>query len=208
MMSDTLLLFLNLAGIGFFAISGTLLGERKNVNGFGITVLATLTATGGGTIRDLLLNKPVFWIEDSIYLLTNFVAIMVSILFIRRFPSPDNRYFLIVDAAGLALFNIIGIFKATQAGADLVVALTMGVITSVFGGILRDVICREVPVTLKNQLYATTCIAGGLTYVVTTNLGWNTYICVGMAFSTTFVMRMSAIYEGWRLQIFSQKSNG
>ena len=134
MMSDTLLLFLNLAGIGFFAISGTLLGERKSVNGFGIIVLATLTATGGGTIRDLLLNKPVFWIEDSIYLLTNFVAIMVSILFIRRFPSPDSRYFLIVDAAGLALFNIIGIFKATQAGADLVVALTMGVITSVFGG--------------------------------------------------------------------------
>ena len=110
-MSSDYFLFLNIVGVAFFAISGALMGHQKQINGFGIVVVGAITAIGGGTIRDLMLGKPIFWVEVSDYLFATYTAILVTIIFVRYMPSPANFYFIMMDAVGLAIFNIVGIEK-------------------------------------------------------------------------------------------------
>jgi uncharacterized membrane protein YeiH len=148
-MTSDYFLFLNIVGVAFFAISGALMGHNKNINGFGIVVVGAMTAVGGGTIRDLLLGKPIFWVIVSDYLFVVYLAILATILFIRYMPSPASFYFIVMDAIGLAVFNIVGIEKALIEGTGMLVAITMGLTTGIFGGLMRDVVCREVPLVMR-----------------------------------------------------------
>ena len=104
-------LVLGLIGVAFFAVAGALLGYEKNISGFGVAVVAAVTALGGGTLRDILLSKPIFWIETPDYLYSTYAAIIATVLLIRHLPSVNNYYFLVVDAIGMAIFNIMGIEK-------------------------------------------------------------------------------------------------
>ncbi len=108
-MSTEYFIVLGVVGVAFFAVSGALLGHDKSINGFGIVVVGVMTALGGGTLRDLLLGKPIFWVETSEYLLATYSAIFATVLFIRYMPSPSNFYFILIDTIGLAIFNVIGI---------------------------------------------------------------------------------------------------
>ncbi len=195
---------LSIVGVAFFAISGTLLGSRKDVNGFGVFIIALFTALGGGTLRDILLNSPVFWVTESAYLVSALIATTVCFLSLRHFPSPNHRIFLIVDALGIGLFNVIGIEASIALGHNLIVSLAMGVITAIFGGILRDVLCRELPVFLQDELYALTCLAGGLTYALTLNLGWANPACVASAVAITTGLRMLALIFDWQPSVLSR----
>lgn len=130
------------------------------MDGFGVIVLASATAIGGGTLRDMMLDVPVFWIADNDYLYTTLIAAFIPIIWLRLSPRFPYHYLLIADAFGLALFNVVGIEKALANDTGIAVAIAMGTITGVFGGLLRDVICREVPLVLGGELYATTCIVG------------------------------------------------
>lgn len=198
--------FLSIIGVAFFAISGTLLGHEKSVGGFGVVVVATVTALGGGTLRDILLNKPVFWIAQPDYLYATYIAIFASILSIRHLPDLSNTTMLLMDAVGMAIFNIIGIEKALIGGADMVVAITMGMTTGIFGGLMRDVICREVPLVMGEELYSTACLSGGLTYAALFTLEVSYIWCILGAFAVTVCLRLGAIHFGWQPNL-SRKSS-
>lgn len=198
--------FLNIIGVAFFAISGTLLGHDKDIGGFGVVVVGTVTALGGGTLRDVLLNQPVFWIAQPDYLYATYAAIFVAVIFIRYMPDVSNYYMLLVDAIGMAIFNVVGIEKALIEGTTMIVAITMGMTTGIFGGLMRDVICREVPLVMRDELYSTACFCGGLAYAALFLLGVPYLWCIfGSLFITVF-LRLGALHWGWQPNIFRKRT--
>lgn len=190
--------FIDLAGVAVFAVSGTLMAFRKQMDGFGVIVLASVTAIGGGTLRDMSLGLPVFWIQSPDFLYAILVAAVITIVWLRithRFP---HQLLLIADAMGLAFFNVMGIQKALHQGTGFLVAIVMGTMTGVFGGLIRDVICREIPLVLKSELYAITCIFGGVVYVLSVHLGAALDVTMVAAMMATLLLRLAAIR--WHLQ--------
>lgn len=180
---------------------------KKKVDSFGMTVLATLTAIGGGTIRDVLLNKPVFWIEDPSYLISTYCAIFVTYILLRLNSQLNGYYILFADAIGLGIFNIVGIEKTLIADKGMLVAVTMGVCTATFGGILRDVFCREMPLVMRGDLYATACVAGGLAYAGLFYSGVAYYWCILGSLSTTLFLRLGAIHWNWSPTLYNRDVN-
>ena len=195
----------NLAGVAVCAISGTLMAYQKRMDGFGVIVLASATAIGGGTLRDMMLDVPVFWIADTDYLYTTLIAAFIPIIWLRVSPRFPYHYLLIADAFGLALFNVVGIEKALANDTGIAVAIAMGTITGVFGGLLRDVICREVPLVLHGDLYATTCIVGGVVYGLAAYFGFATQWCGIAALSTTVCFRLGAMRWHWEMPVFNRE---
>ncbi len=203
--SNDYFLFLNLMGVAFFAVSGALMGYDKEVDGIGIIVLASVTALGGGTLRDILLSEPIFWVEQVYYLYSTYIAILLTILLIRHVSRLSQNYLLFFDAVGLGLFNIIGIEKSLINETGMVIAITMGVTTGVFGGLIRDVICKEIPLVMRGELYATACIAGGLAYAALLYLGAPYIWCILGALFTTMFLRLGAIHWGWQPRLYKKR---
>ena len=189
----------DLLGVAVFAISGTLAAKEKNMDGFGVVVLASVTAIGGGTIRDLILDVPVFWVKDNSYLIAILFAAFVSILWLRKRDHFPHYTLLIADAFGLAFFVVMGTQKALDYGTSSFVAVIMGTITGVFGGMIRDVLAREVPLVLRGDLYATTCIAGGIVYTQCIYFSVSAPIAMTAGMLTTLLMRFAAIR--WKLSL-------
>ena len=198
--------FLSLIGVAFFAISGALLGHDKDIGGFGVVVVGSVTALGGGTLRYILLNQPVFWIANPDYLYATYGAIFVTVMFIRHLPDVSNYYMLLVDAIGMAIFNVVGIEKALIEGTTMVVALTMGMTTGIFGGLIRDVICREVPLVMREELYSTACFAGGLTYATLFLLDVPYLWCIIGSLLVTVFLRLGALHFGWQPNLFRKRT--
>lgn len=194
--------WMNLAGVAVCAISGTLMAYQKRMDGFGVVVLASVTAIGGGTLRDIMLDLPVFWIAEVDYLYVTLLAAFSTIIWLRLSPRFPYHYLLIADAFGLALFNVVGFEKAFLHGAPMMVAIAMGTITGVFGGLLRDVICREVPLVLNGELYAITCIIGGATYALMISADMPTTVASGACLGATVLMRLGAMRWHWELPVF------
>ncbi|MBA3988502.1 trimeric intracellular cation channel family protein [Aliidiomarina maris] len=195
----------DLLGVAVFAISGTLLAFRKHMDGFGVVVLASLTAIGGGTTRDLILDVPVFWLHDPVYFMVILAAALGAIIWLRfKAYIPVNRL-LFADALGIAFFTVLGAEKAINAGVTGFTAIILGTMTAVFGGMLRDVVAREVPLVLKSELYATTCIAGATLFVLL--YPWHPTVAMLVAMVTTFGLRMGALKYHWSLPVFSEHSD-
>ncbi|MDC0603035.1 trimeric intracellular cation channel family protein [Aliiglaciecola sp.] len=194
--------WIDLAGVAVFAISGTLMAHRKFMDGFGVIVLAAVTAIGGGTLRDMILDLPVFWVKDPSFFYVILAAAFSTILWLRYNSAFPLRYLLIADAFGLAFFNVMGLQKALAYGATPFVAVALGTMTGVFGGLIRDVICREIPLVLKGELYATACILGGGLYVVMMEMAINSDIALFVALITTLLVRLGAMKWNWHLPVF------
>ena len=162
----SLLYALDLFGTAVFAASGALAAGRRHMDLFGVFVVAGVTAVGGGTTRDLLLDRhPVFWIDDPTYLAVIAGAALLTFLYTKRFESPRSTL-MVADAFGLAVFTVIGAQVATQAGVSSVVVVLMGVTTGAVGGVIRDVLCNDVPLILRQEIYATASLSGGVVYVL------------------------------------------
>ena len=159
--------FLDFAGVAVYAVSGALAAGRKRLDLVGVVVIASATAIGGGTARDLLLDRhPVFWIARPAYLYVIIAAALLTVAWSRRFRPPE-RMLGIADALGLAFFTVSGAQIAEARGLAGVVVVLMGALTGVAGGALRDVLCAEIPMILrKGQLYATASIAGAAIYLL------------------------------------------
>lgn len=183
-----------------FAISGVLTAGRKRLDWLGVAVIALVTAIGGGTLRDLLLNRhPIFWIADPTYL-GMILAATAGTLFYARFRLPNARALLIADALGLAFFTIGGVQIAEQAGLSPVLAILMGTITGVAGGMLRDVLCAEIPLILRRgQLYATATIVGAALYLVGERAGLTRDAAQLVGMGVIVTVRLAAIM--WRLEL-------
>jgi uncharacterized membrane protein YeiH len=158
---------IDFAGVAVFAVSGALAAGRKHLDLVGVIVIATVTAIGGGTLRDLLLDRhPVFWVARPAYLYVIIVAALATVAWSHRFRPPALSL-AIADALGLAFFTVSGAQIAEARGLAGVVVVLMGTLTGVAGGVLRDVLSAEIPMILrKGQLYATAAIAGAACYLL------------------------------------------
>jgi uncharacterized membrane protein YeiH len=198
-----ILYFAGMLGVAVFAISGALTAGRKSFDLLGVAVIAFATSVGGGTIRDVLLDRPIFWIRDPMYLYVVLAAAVATLIYVR-FHRPPQMSLLIADALGLALFTIGGAQITEQQGLPAVIVIFMATITGAVGGVMRDVLCGEVPVLLRpGELYATTAIIGASVYLVLQDLGIPipTAALIGMAVVAT--VRITAIVWNLRLPAFS-----
>lgn len=161
---------LDLLGTFAFAISGIRLASGKRIDWFGAYIIGLVTAIGGGTTRDLLLDVTPFWMLDGKYFLTTGVALLATLLFKEKIFRWGNTLFLF-DAIGLGLFTIVGISKSIDAGLPFWVCIVMGAITGSVGGVVRDVLLNEVPLLFRKDIYALACVAGGLVYFACIFLG-------------------------------------
>ena len=156
--------YLDLFGVVVFAITGSLAAGRKQLDLLGVVVLAIVTALGGGTIRDLLLGaSPVFWIRDINYILLSAVT-AVLVFVVSQIRPLDSASIRIPDAFGLAIFTVIGANIALEHNVSWMVAVIMGMMTGVAGGVLRDVLAGEIPLILRTEIYATASMCGALVY--------------------------------------------
>ena len=199
-MDSMLLYMIDLFGTAVFAISGVLLAGRLKMDPFGVIVLGSVTAIGGGTIRDMALGAtPVFWITDTTYLWVIFITCLLTMLVIRR-PKRLSWWVLpVCDAIGLAVFVGIGVEKALAYHASGMVAVIMGVITGCGGGIIRDVLAREVPMVLRSEVYATACIIGGIFHTMAVNMGYDHSTALLAGVISTLIIRLGAIR--WHLSL-------
>jgi uncharacterized membrane protein YeiH len=166
-----LLRFLDLMGVGLFAISGALAAGRKSLDLLGVVVIATVTAVGGGTLRDLLLGRRPFWMDDPDYLYVILAAAALTLVYTRRYRPPD-ALLLVADALGLALFSISGAQIAERAGLPGIVVVLLGTMTGTAGGVVRDVLTNEIPLVLRRgRIYATAAIAGIAFYLFLQGMG-------------------------------------
>jgi uncharacterized membrane protein YeiH len=201
-MLATLTSLLDLFGMAVFATSGALVASRKQMDIFGFILLGTVTGVGGGTLRDLLLGiAPVFWVSDPRYLV---VCILVSAAVFFTAHIPESRYRLLLwfDAAGLAAYAVVGAEKGIDAGAGGLVAVTMGVITATFGGIVRDVLGGESPIILRKEVYVTAALAAALVFVLAHDLGIARQASVIAAVVVGFAVRGCALHWGWSLPAY------
>ncbi|WP_177203842.1 trimeric intracellular cation channel family protein [Pseudidiomarina maritima] len=202
----TLFYWIDHLGVAVFAVSGTLLAFRKNMDGFGVIVLATVTAIGGGTTRDLILDMPVFWVYDPYYLYTVALAALVTILWLRYKDYIHQKTLLLADAVGVSFFTVMGALKAFEAGFSPLICVIMGTMTACFGGMLRDVLARDIPMVLKGELYATTCLIGASVFVLIEPYSQLFAILIGGI--TTLLIRLGAIRWQWSLIVFHENQDG
>ena len=146
-----------------FAISGIRLASAKKFDWFGAYVVGVVTAVGGGTIRDILLNATPFWMTQPSYMVISGLALLFVLVF-RKYVIRLNNTFFIFDAVGLGLFAIVGIAKSIEFGFPFWVAIVMGTITGAFGGMMRDILINEEPLIFRKDIYALACVFGGLVY--------------------------------------------
>ncbi|MEX1182874.1 MAG: trimeric intracellular cation channel family protein [Gemmatimonadota bacterium] len=200
----TLVQFFDLVGVGVFAVSGALAAGRKRLDLLGVIVIAMVTAIGGGTTRDLLLDRAVFWTTQPRYLYVIVVSALFTVVWTRRFRPPD-RALAIVDALGLALFAISGAQIAERVGMSGIVCVIMGTLSGVAGGMIRDVLTAQIPMVLRRgQIYATAAIVGIILYLVMRGpLGLDAGIAGLAGMVVIAVLRISSITWNWTLPVFS-----
>lgn len=187
-------------GVAVFAVSGVLAAGRKHLDWFGVLVIATVTAIGGGTLRDLLLDRhPVFWMADTGYLWAIFAATLLTLLFVR-FREVPLRALLVADALGLALFAISGARIAETAGHGGIVVVILGTMTGVAGGVFRDMLLAEIPLLLRDgDIYATAAIAGILVYLLMQAAGFDRLTAGHAGMAAIVAIRFTAIFFGLRM---------
>jgi uncharacterized membrane protein YeiH len=196
--------WLDMAGVIVFALSGVLLACRSRMDPFGMLVLAAVTGIGGGTLRDLVLGiRPVFWVSDPTYLWVILATVGLSILGFHYIHRLSRVFLPVADAFGLALFTMIGSQRALELEAAGVVAVLMGLLNGVAGGMLRDILARRVPLVLRQEIYATASIAGGVTYVMLEALGSPFSVTMALSLSVTLCLRLAAIHWGLTLPVFA-----
>ncbi len=204
MTSDTLLVVLDLVGIVVFAISGALTGVEKRLDLFGVIFLADATAIGGGFIRDALLGAfPVAALHDWRYLIAPTCTGLV-VFYIHPAIAKLSRILLIVDAAGLGLFAVAGTHKALDHGLGPVGACGIGTITAIGGGIIRDVVVREIPTVLHKEIYATAALLSAILFVTGDHFAWNNVATAVAAVALAFTLRVVSTWRQWSAPIAKQ----
>jgi len=203
-MIDTLAAVLDWFGILVFATTGALAASRKQMDIVGFLLLGTTTGVGGGTICDVLLGLPVFWIAGPGYLIAC-VIVSAATFFLAHIPESRLAILLRFDAIGMALFAVTGADKTLAVGASPVVAVAMGVVTATFGGLIRDILGGESPVILSREIYATAALAGALLFVLLTWLNFNRELCLGVGFLVAAAIRLGALHWNWTLPRYGDR---
>ncbi|WBX75530.1 trimeric intracellular cation channel family protein [Tenacibaculum ovolyticum] len=180
---------LDIAGTFAFAISGALVAIKKDFDIFGVIIIAFVTAVGGGMMRDVLINAhPINWINDINYIWTILTAVGVTFLFRSRI-APLRKTMFLFDTIGISVFTLSGLEKGLAYDLHPFVALVMGMVSAVFGGVIRDVLTRKVPLIFKKEIYASACLAGGVVYLILSNFNINKDLHFVIPATVIFIIR-------------------
>ncbi len=206
-MSLSFVFILEMLGTAAFAVSGALAASRKNMDIFGFCVMALMPAVGGGTVRDIIIDRvPVFWIADNRYVVVAIIAALV-VFFTSYRPGSRRRILVWMDALGLALFAALGTDISLQYETGPLVAIMLGVTTAVTGGMIRDVICNEIPLVLTREIYATAAFAAAVCYVIADSVGLSEQFALVIAVAAGFSIRALGIVYNWSLPTFGMHRN-
>ena len=199
-MNELFLLLIEIVGTVAFAISGIRLAAAKSFDWFGAYVVGLVTAIGGGTVRDLLLNTTPFWMVNGWYLAVTGLS-LVTVLLLKKYLVKLDQTFFIFDTVGLALFVVIGIQKTLFFGYPMWVAIFMGTTTGALGGGLRDILINEEPLIFRKDVYGTACIAGGVIYWAIALVSDSVILQQSMCALTVILMRILAVRYNWSIPI-------
>lgn len=193
-------------GIAIFAVTGALVASRKRMDIFGFMLLGAATGIGGGSLRDVMLGQlPVFWVEDPAPLVICLV-VSAATFFLAHIPESRYRTLLWLDAAGLSLFCVVGADKALEAGTGGFIAVAMGVMTSTFGGVIRDILGGESPLVLRKEIYVTAALVGATAYVGLTAMNVPEPVSTAAGFVLCFVIRALALQYHWSLPVYRART--
>jgi len=188
---------LDFIGTAVFAISGALAAMKQKFDSFGVLIIATVTAIGGGSLRDVLIgDTPVFWMEHWEYLIIVFLATIIAILFRKRLSYLRKTMFLF-DAIGLGIFTIIGFEIGLRIGLHPIICVLLGTLSASFGGVLRDVLSNQVPLIFHKEVYASLSILGAITYYVLLQTSLPININYVITSSLVVVLRILAVKYEW-----------
>lgn len=191
--------WLDLFGVFVFAMSGALAADKRGMDLFGFTVIALFTAIGGGTLRDIVLDVPVFWIQDASYLGLILLAAVIT-WFADHIIERAERWLIWADAIGLSVFCVAGAAKAWTVTGSETIAVAMGVVTAVMGGIVRDVVCNDIPLVLRQDIYATAAFVGAIAFIALVSLQlMPAEFALWCGAAACFTVRACAVVFHWSL---------
>lgn len=194
--------FLNYFGTAVFAISGAFAAARKGMDIAGVILLAFVVGNGGGTMRDVFLGHgAVFWVHQTSFAWGSMLAGAIAI-FLVRFFVPPYKLLLVADALGLGVFVTVGAQIALNDGTSNFIAILMGILTATGGSITRDLICNEVPLILRHEIYVTVALIGAVLFIACKQILPDEWAYI-ITITTTFSIRMMAIYFDWEIPAFS-----
>jgi uncharacterized membrane protein YeiH len=184
---------LDILGTIAFAISGVLVALHKKMDPFGVLIIAFVTAVGGGSLRDVLIGiQPVSWMTNMTYVYVIFGATVFAIVFKSKLNYLRKSLFLF-DTLGIGLYTVVGIEKGLMADLHPIICISLGTMTACFGGVIRDILCNEIPVIFRKEVYATACILGGLTYFLLREFMADTNFVFIIAGAIVIVIRLLAV---------------
>ena len=202
-MPCSLVSFLDFFGIAVFAMSGALTAGNKRLDIFGVLVIALVTCLGGGTLRDVILDShPVVWIENTSYLLVAIVSAFVTFILMRSSYRVPARMLEVCDAIGLAFFAMAGMKKTQLLGYSPEITLIMGVMRGVVGGMIRDVVCNEIPLIFHKEIYAVAAIAGGAVFLLLQYLGIASELSMVIGMLTILTLRLMGVFMGLSMPVY------
>ena len=185
--------FLDILGTIAFAISGVLVAMNKKMDLFGILIIAFVTAIGGGTLRDLLIGQvPVSWMVDMTYTYVILASVILAVIFRNKINYLRTSLFLF-DTIGIGLYTVVGVEKGINAGLHPIICIALGTISACFGGVIRDMLCNEIPVIFRKEIYATACIFGGAAYFLLNYLPINDNFIFIIAGGIVITIRLIAV---------------
>ena len=196
---------LDIIGTMAFAMSGALTAMNKKMDPFGVFIVAFVTAVGGGTLRDVLIGRtPVGWMLDLKYAYVIMAAVILSIIFRKKFDRLRTSLFLF-DTIGLGVFTLIGLEKGINIGLHPMICIALGTMTACFGGVIRDILCTEIPVIFRKEIYATICILGGTVFFLLRKLNLDNDILYLTTSLVIILVRLMAVKYKWSLPTLENK---
>lgn len=188
-----LILLIDILGTIAFAISGVLTALNKRLDPFGILIIAFVTAVGGGTLRDILIDANVAWMRNLTYVYVILGSTIFAVIFRKRLGYIRRSLFLF-DTIGIALYTIVGVEKGIAAGFHPIICVALGTMTACFGGVLRDILCNEIPIIFRKEIYATACILGASAYFLLHFTPLKEDFIVIISGSIVIIVRLLAVY--------------
>ncbi len=189
---------LDIIGVIAFAVSGVLTAIRKRMDPFGIFIVAFVTALGGGTLRDILIEAPVIWMQNTLYIYVIIATVIFAVIF-RNKLIYINKPLIFFDTIGLSIFTLIGLEKALRAGFSPEICIATGTMTACFGGVIRDILANKIPIIFHKEIYATACILGGIVYFALQVFAVPSIVISIITFLVIFSLRTLAVYFDLKL---------
>lgn len=186
------ILIVDILGVVSFSISGVLLALKKRMDAFGILIIAFVASVGGGTLRDILIGTEVMWMNEMTYVYVILATTILAVIFRKKLSYLRKSLFLF-DTLGIGLYTVVGVEKGINFGFSAEICIAIGTMTACFGGVIRDILCNEIPVIFRKEVYATACILGGVSYFILLKFNLPKAIIFLVAGFVVIIIRLSAV---------------